>query len=176
MINQYGGQVGIGTAALGANTKLTVNGTGTNYSGISAFANGAAPFAAVAAHGTNGADALLINGPIRVSNTDVRVAYRMVTQTTSPTADGYLDDTYAGLPGASDGFVKIRIENTLCNGDPNAMILFSFVGYYENAANHQQYLKYDTTAQRWYIRYFYDDYLGITNNQNIEINILIIKL
>ncbi len=176
MINQYGGQVGIGTAALGANTKLTVKGTGTNYSGISATANGAAPFAAIAAHGTNGADALLINGPIRVQNTDVRVAYRMTTQTTSPLADGYLYDGFGPIIGQADGHISIRIENSLCNGDPDAIILYSFLGFFENAANHGSKVEYNAESQRWFIKYDYDKYSGPhANNISFGINILIIK-
>jgi trimeric autotransporter adhesin len=181
VINQSGGNVGIGTAALNVNTKLTINQSSGNYSGLAVTANGLTaspliPQAAIIAKATNGADALVIDGPIRSSNSNDRVIYKMTTQIVNSTADGYLDDTYTGVvTGQPDGFVKILINNPLCNGDPNAIIFYSWLGYYEKNKNFQSFLGYSSLTQRWYIQYYYDTYLGGSNNGSPSLNIMIVK-
>lgn len=181
VINQSGGNVGIGTSTLNANTKLTINQTSGNYSGIAVTANGLTanaliPQSAILATATNGANALVIDGPIRSPNTNERVIYQMATQITTPGADGYLKDIYTpGVVGQPDGIVEITINNPLCNGDPNAIILFSWVGYFEQNKNYQSYLIYNSVTQRWIVQYSYDTYLGSSINHNPKLNIMIVK-
>ena len=180
-INQYGGNVAIGTSALSANTKLTVAQAGGNYSGLTVNANGPTanlliPQFAIKATGTNGADALIIDGAIRVKNTEQRVVYQMTTQKNNANADGYLYDNFTGTPGEPDGIVSIRIENPLCNADPTAIIIYSFIGFYQNNKNYQSYTTYDFAAQRWFVQYKYDTYLGSPSNTYAPaLNIMIIK-
>ncbi|MEO5888597.1 MAG: hypothetical protein ABIQ31_00030 [Ferruginibacter sp.] len=178
IINQSGGTVGIGTTSTYIDTKLTVSQAtgGPNYSGIAATASGPSPYAAIKAQAKNGADALIIDGPIRVSNTENRVIYQLKTQTTNSGADGYLDDNFTGLPGEPDGVITIRIDNPLSNGDPNAIIIYSFLNFYENNKNYQSYLIYDVLIQKWFIRYKYDVYVGSPSpNHSLGLNIMIIK-
>ncbi len=180
-INQSGGNVAIGTAALNTNTKLTVGQAGGNYSGLSVTANGLTsnaliPQFAISATGTNGADALVIDGAIKVKNTEQRVIYQLTTQKNNSNADGYLYDHFTGTPGEPDGIVSIRIDNPLCNGDPNAIIFYSFINFYQNNKNYQSYLAYDFAFQKWFIQYKYDVYVGSPSNSYIPVlNIMIIK-
>jgi hypothetical protein len=181
VINQSGGNVGIGTAALNVNTKLTINQAGGNFSGLAVNANGITanvliPQAAIIAKATNGADALVIDGPIRSPNSNNKVIYRMTTQMINSTADGYLNDTFhPGIPGLSDGHVTILINNPLCNGDPTAMIFYSWIGFYERNKNYQSFLLYDIGIQKWIIKYDYDTYFGNSNDNIPEFNIMIVK-
>jgi|GEM_PF-913394 len=177
-INESGGNVGIGTSQPDATAKLTVGvntGVGGSYAGIVSHANGNANNAAIKAIGTNSADALDIDGPIRALNTNDRVIYVMSTQTANPSQDGYLLDDYTAVPGNPDGLVKILINNPLCNGDPTAIIFFSFQFYYENNRNYQSYVKYDAAIQRWEIQYHYDNYVGGATNYLPKLNIMIVK-
>jgi hypothetical protein len=177
-INESGGGVGIGTSQVDAVAKLTVgvnSGINGSYAGIVAYANGSANNAAVKAVGTNGANAIAIDGPIKALNTNDRVIYTMNTQTVNASADGYLQDDYTALPGNPDGLVTIFINNPLCNGDPNAIIFFTFHGYYENNRNYQAFLSYNTALQRWLIQYHYDNYVGGATNYSPKLNIMIVK-
>ena len=177
-INESGGNVGIGTSQPDATAKLTVGvntGVGGSYAGIVARANGNANNAAVKAVGTNSADALDIDGPIRALNTNDRVIYVMLTQTTNAGADGYLLDNYTAIPGNPDGLVSILINNPLCNGDPTAIIFFSFQFYYENNKNYQSYVKYNQAIGKWEIQYHYDNYVGGATNYLPKLNIMIVK-
>ena len=177
-INESGGNTGIGTSQVDAMAKLTVGvnaGVGGSYAGIVTTANGNANNAALKAVGTNSADAIDIDGPIRALNTNDRVIYTMTTQTTNSSGDGYLNDYYTAVPGNPDGLVTILINNPLCNGDPTAIIFFSFHGYYENNRNYQSYLTYNNAIQRWEIQYHYDNYIGGATNYSPKLNIMIIK-
>ena len=177
-INEIGGGVGIGTSQVDPVAKLTVGvnaGVSGTFSGITATGNGNINNAGIKAIGTNNAAALTIDGPVRALSTNDRVIYTMNTQTTSSNADGYLNDMYTAIPGNPDGLVSILINNPLCNGDPTAMIFFSFRFYYENNRNYQSYIEYNTLIQKWEIRYHYDNYLGGATNYLPKINIMIIK-
>ena len=177
-INESGGAVGIGTSQVDPVAKLTVGvntGVSGTFSGITATGNGNINNAGIKAIGTNNAAALTIDGPIRALSTNDRVIYTMNTQTTNSGADGYLLDTYTAIPGNPDGLVSILINNPLCNGDPTAMIFFSFRFYYENNRNYQSYIEYNTSIQKWEIRYHYDNYVGGALNYLPKINIMIIK-
>ena len=178
-INENGGATAIGTAEANASAKLTVGqntGVGGAFSGIVATGNGNADNSAIKAIGTNNADALVIDGPIRALANNSRVIYVMKAQTTSASADGFLEDVFSpGVPGIPDGVVTILINNPLCNGDPTVMIFYSWRGYYEKHKNYQSFLLYDTAIQKWKIKYFYDAYTGSAVNFNPELNIMIIK-
>jgi hypothetical protein len=178
-INENGGYVGIGTSQADPSTKLTVGvnaGVGGAFSGIVATGNGNANNSGIKAIGTNNADALVIDGPIRALANNSKVIYKMTSQTSFANADGYLEDVFTpGVPGIPDGVVTIMINNPLCNGDPTAMIFYSWIGYYEKHKNYQSFLFYDNAIQRWKIKYFYDAYLGSNPNLVPEFNIMIVK-
>ena len=99
----------------------------------------------------------------------------MLTQTTNAGADGYLLDNYTAIPGNPDGLVSILINNPLCNGDPTAIIFFSFQFYYENNKNYQSYVKYNQAIGKWEILYHYDNYVGGATNYLPKLNIMIVK-
>jgi hypothetical protein len=174
-LNPSGGRVSIGTTVNNPNTKLTVSQDTGNYNGIVVEGKGANN-SAIYAKGTLGANALVIDGPIRSANTNSKVIYQMVTQTTSSSSDGYLfDNTHPGIPGLPDGHVTILINNPLCNNDPNAMIFYTWIGVYENNKNYQSFLTYDPISGKWHIKYNYDVYLGSSDNQVPAFNIMIVK-
>ena len=178
-INESGGNVGIGTSQITAPAKLTVgvnSGVAGSYSGIVATGNGSTANAAIKAIGTNNADALVIDGPIKALANNGRVIYRMTTQTTTPNTDGYLFINTGGGATTPDAFLTVLIDNPLCNGDPNAMIFYSFVsGYAPANKNYQSYLLYLPASQKWSIKYFYDIYSGALNINALEFNIMIVK-
>lgn len=180
VINESGGQAGIGTSQVNASAKLTVGvntGVGGNYSGIVATGNGSTSNAAIKAVGTNSADALVVDGPIRALANNGRVIYRMVTQTLVPNTDGYYTAATNSVPNFPDGVITILIDNPLCNGDPNAMIFFSAVGLARPGdQNYQSYLQYGTVSQKWVIRNYYDTNSGATTvSTPPEFNIMIVK-
>ncbi|MGF2411979.1 MAG: beta strand repeat-containing protein [Ferruginibacter sp.] len=179
VINESGGLTGIGTSQVNTSAKLTVGvntGVGGNYSGIVATGNGSAANAAIKAIGTNSADALVIDGPIRALANNGRVIYRMTTQTTTPNTDGYLFTNLIGSANVPDGVLSVLIDNPICNGDPNAMIFYSHVsGYTPANKNYQSYLLYNTALQRWTIKYYYDIYTNATVVNALEFNIMIVK-
>ena len=178
-INESGGAVGIATSQLDPLAKLTVGvnaGVGGAFSGIVATGNGSANNSAIKAIGTNNADALVIDGPIRALANNSKVIYKMTVQSSFSLADGYREDVFTpGVPGIPDGVVTILINNPLCNGDPDAMIFYSWIGYFEKNKNYQSFLLYDTAIQKWKIKYFYDTYVGSKPNFNPELNIMIVK-
>lgn len=174
-INESGGNVGIGTSQPDASAKLTIGvntGIGGSYSGIVATGNGSAANAAIKAVGTNNADALVIDGPIRSLNNNGKVIYRLTPQTSNSSGDGYLTDTVWVNP---DGQITILINNPLCNGDPNAMIFYSWIDNYRYDKNYQSYLLYNAALQRWTIRYYYDNVVNSPANQALSLNIMIVK-
>ncbi|MFM9911843.1 MAG: hypothetical protein ACKVOW_21165 [Chitinophagaceae bacterium] len=168
----------IGRATTLGNVKLTVgDNTSSLYKGMDITGSGGSLWPAIDAHGKNGSPAITIDGYIKVNPAnDNRSAYQLQTQRSSPGADGFLSDTYTPGPGSPDGTVYILINNALCNDDPNVLIYYSFVGYYENNKNYQSYLSYNSGLGRWYVIYKYDVYAGfVSNNFAPNLNILIIK-
>ena len=178
-INESGGGVGIGTSQVNSLAKLTVGvntGVGGSYSGIVATGNGSNTNSAIKAIGTNNADALVIDGPIRALANNGRVIYRMTTQITTPNTDGYLLSTLTGVSGAPDGVVTVLIDNPLCNGDPNAIIFYSMIsGYIPGNKNYLSYLLYNNASQKWSIKYFFDVYSSASVVNGLELNIMIVK-
>lgn len=168
----------IGRATTIGNVKLTVeDNTSSLYKGINATGNGGSLWPAIDAHGQNGSPAITVDGYIRMNQAnDRKSAYRLQTQRIDPTADGFLNDVYTPGPGSPDGTVIININNPLCNNDPDALIYYSFIGYYENNKNYQSYLNYNAGTGRWQLIYKYDVYAGfVSNNGAPKLNILIIK-
>jgi hypothetical protein len=168
----------IGRANVIGNVKLTVgDNTSLIYKGLNVTGSGGNLWPAIDAHGENGSPAITIDGPIRVNPAnDRRSAYRLQTQRLNSSQDGYLADVYTPGPGSPDGTVIITLNNPLCNDDPDALIYYSFIGYYENNKNYLSYLRYDTFSGRWQIIYKYDVYAGFSSTDGRpQLNILIIK-
>ena len=168
----------IGRATTLDNVKLTVgDNVSSLYKGMDITGNGGSLWPAIDAHGQNGSPAITIDGYIKINPSNERKsAYQLLTQKVNPGADGYLYDNYTPGPGSPDGTVSILINNALCNDDPDALINYSFAGYYENNKNYQSYLNYDYPSGRWSVIYKYDVYAGfVSQNRSPRLNVLIIK-
>lgn len=158
---------GYGVQGSHAGNGAGVYGTALGGSGIGVFAY--APIGmAINALSTSGSaavlssasgNALVLDGPIKVSGTRP-TAFVLSGQTVTAGANGYVNGN------------TIRIENPLCDNDPNAMLIVTHNNVGLAATLNKAYsVYYNTGVNRWFI--YLDDASAMP--ANVVFNVMIIK-
>jgi hypothetical protein len=138
---------GYGVQGSHAGNGAGIYGTATGTNGIGVFAytptgiaiNGLAGSGAAAVLSSATGNALVLDGPVRVSGSRP-AAFVVQGQTTTPNANGYVS-------GA-----QFLIDNAMCNNDPNAILIVTHRTVSTITALQTGYgVFYNTTVNRWFI-------------------------